>query len=58
MGLLWTTLKWIVVITLVIFILYNLFTDPKGSAEWVSSVIHGIITGIKSLITFATSVHG
>lgn len=54
----WTLFKWLAIISLVIFVLYNLFTDPAGSAAWLSSVIHGIITGVKALITFATNIHG
>lgn len=53
----WLVLKYLAIAALVIFILYHLFTDPVGSAEWVSSVVGGIIDGIKALITFATSVH-
>lgn len=50
-------LKAAILIVITIFVLYNLFTDPVGSAAWVSSVIHGIVSAIQAIITFATNVH-
>lgn len=49
--------KWLVIISLVIFVLFHLFSDPAGSAAFVSSVIGGIVHGIKAIIVFATNVH-
>jgi len=55
-GMLWTLLKYIAVVTLAIFILYQLFTDPVGSAQFVGDVVGGIKSGIEALITFATNI--
>lgn len=42
----------VIVITVVIFLLYNLFTDPVGSAHFVGDVFSWIWGALESLLTF------
>lgn len=44
------------VVTFVIFVLYQFFTDPVGSAHFVSSIVGGIIDGGNSIITFVKAL--
>jgi hypothetical protein len=47
-----TIITWLIVICVVGFILYHFFSDPVGSAHFVSSVVGGFITGCGKIITF------
>lgn len=47
-----TALVWLVVIVVVGFILYQFFTDPAGSAQFVGTVAHKIGDAFSAIITF------
>jgi hypothetical protein len=47
---------WLVAIIFVVWVFYNLFTNPVGSAHFVMSIVHGIGAAIGAIITFVQSL--